>query len=293
MKIRYNPSTNLFEDSSEDTVLPQVMWHITDKCHLNCKTCFAKKTNGFGGDISIDQARKNIKYLKQLGVQKIDISGGEPLLYEPLSLFVMELIENGFYVTITTRGIGLEENYEWLENHWHLFSRVIVSLDGGSDRVCDYYASFENTMKYAMGLCADLRRKGCNNLRINTVVNRIIMQTDNMKELSERISEIVPKEWCLIQPHPLNKKIEYDNFAVDRDMYLRFCSSVVKNWHDNKTQIIFRDNSLYSTYWTLQNENTIVHLSDGEEYDYVAILSSETIDCIKNYISQCAQKIPM
>ena len=57
-------------------------------------------------------------------VQKIDISGGEPLLYKLLPFLVCKCREYGFYVTITTRGIGIPENYDWLVNNWKLFSRM-------------------------------------------------------------------------------------------------------------------------------------------------------------------------
>ncbi|MGN0268082.1 MAG: radical SAM protein [Lachnospiraceae bacterium] len=293
MYSKYNPRTNAFEDSNEESWLPQIMWHITDKCYLNCKTCFAKKQEKISKEMSQNQVRENILCLKHLGVQKIDISGGEPLLYTHLPFLVREAISNGLYVTITTRGIGLKENYDWLCNNWSLFSRLIVSLDGGSDEICDFYSSFKDTMKHVSKLCSDLRKKGCNNLRINTVVNKLIIPSENLDEMLVRIMEISPKEWCLIQPHQLNKKREYDDFAVDEEEYSHFCLRVNERWKNENTQIIYRNNAMYSTYWVLQNVNIITRLSNGQEYDYESVLTYDTISSIKSYINKSIQRLPI
>ena len=75
MKVSYNPGTNTFEPSRKDSLLPQIMWHITDHCHLNFKTCFTKERKLRGPRKNCAQMLQNLPMLKQLGVQKIDLSG--------------------------------------------------------------------------------------------------------------------------------------------------------------------------------------------------------------------------
>lgn len=294
MKTKYNPYFNIFERSKEDSFLPQVMWHITDKCYLDCKTCFAKKRKTTLKDMPMSKVEEYLSCLKLLGVQKIDISGGEPLLYKLLPFLVCKCKEYGFYVTITTRGIGISENYDWLVNNWKLFSRVIVSLDGSNDSICDFYASYPNTMQKTLELCSDLKKNNCDNIRINTVINQQILSTDIIEEFVRLIRKILPREWCLIEPHPLNKKREFDNYTVEQKEFTEFELKSKKLLGKNtRTKVITRDKEMYSTYWTLQNDGIISQLSLGAGYDYTSLLCIENLDVIKKYIKKCLQKIPM
>lgn len=293
MKTKYDPCFNAFEKSTKDSSLPQIMWHITDKCYLNCKTCFAKKKEITLRDMPLSKVEEYLLCLKLLGVQKIDISGGEPLLYKFLSPLVNKSIENEFFVTITTRGIGIPENYDWLVNNWQLFSRIIISLDGSNDSICDSYASYKNTMQKTLKLCSDLKNNNCDNIRINTVINKQILESDIIEEFVTLIRKISPREWCLIEPHPLNKTREFDKFAVEKKEFLDFCEKCQKLLEKDVVKVIVRDIEMYSTYWTLQNDGFISQLSSGRGYDYVSLLSLEKLDMIKEYISNCLQKIPM
>lgn len=50
---------------------------------------------------------------------------------------------------------------------------------------------------------------------------------------------------------------------------------------------------MYSTYWVLQNDGYICQLSSGLDYKYSLLLSMDSLDTIKEYISNSLQKIPM
>lgn len=292
MKKKYNADFNVFEDSMEDSILPQIVWHITDKCYLNCKTCFAGIKKETLEDMPISKVREYLLCMKLLGVQKIDISGGEPLLYKDLSILVNECIRQGFYVTITTRGIGFSENYKWLVNNWEKFSRIIISLDGSNNHICDFYSTYNNTMSKALELCSDLKRKKCDIIRINTVINQKILSTDIIEEFVALIHDILPREWCLIEPHPLNKKSEFDDYAVKKGEFNIFVAKC-KTFLKKDIEVITRENEMYSTYWVLQNDGYICQLSSGLDYKYSLLLSLDSLDTIKEYISNSLQKIPM
>ena len=80
--MKYNPATNSFigypDDSSE---LLQVMWHITSQCNLNCMFCFNDKTVRNVDLYNRFSFNSIASILKSIGVQKVDISGGEPLVF--------------------------------------------------------------------------------------------------------------------------------------------------------------------------------------------------------------------
>ena len=151
------------------------------------------------------QIEHNISLLLKFGVQKIDISGGEPLLYPHLPYLIDCAQKNGVFVTLTTRGIGTPENKEWVCKNWSKFTRLIISIDAGNKDVCDFYAGCSGVFGQTISFCKKLKKNGCNNLRINTVVNKCILDTQSQQQLMGLINEIAPLEWCLIEPHPANK----------------------------------------------------------------------------------------
>ncbi len=116
----YNPLTNEFTGTPEPqpSVLPQVMWHVTDRCPLSCPYCFATKT---GEDFSIKKLEETLDLLKLLGVQKVDIAGGEPLVFPHLSRVIESAARAGFALTLTTSGVGPDANSNWLVSNAPFF----------------------------------------------------------------------------------------------------------------------------------------------------------------------------
>lgn len=82
---------------------------ITERCNLNCIHCFLNATNS-GTDISFDNICSIIPKLKNLNVNKVTITGGEPLLHENIFEICKEFVDNGFTVTICTNGTLITDN---------------------------------------------------------------------------------------------------------------------------------------------------------------------------------------
>lgn len=292
MKVSYNPSTNIFEPSNNDCLLPQIMWHITDRCYLNCKTCFVKERRLTEPRRDCEQMLKNLPLFKQLGIQKIDLSGGEPLLFEGLPELVEYAKEEGFHLTITTRGIGTEENRKWLYRNWMNFSRVILSLDGGSAQICDFYSGYSRTFSHAVDTCLQLNKHGCDRLRINTVVNQCILEDQGRKDLLSLVSTLSPKEWCIIEPHPSNKTDVFDQYAVTEKEYESFWDYILSKFESEQTKILQRRKKMYGTYWALYPDNMICRLSECEDAFFSAAFSEENMRLIVEILEQSTSLLP-
>ncbi len=292
MQVKYNPQKNIFVSAADDILLPQVVWHVTGRCKLDCKTCFVKACSFNVCDLSYDDIEKNLEFLKQLKTQKIDISGGEPLLFENLPFLTEQAQKNGFYLTITTRGNGLKENILFLTVNWRAFSRIIVSMDGYDQKMCDYYSGYAGTFEESIAFLKKLDAENCCNLRINTVVNRTLLNDDRIARLCKLIEELHPCEWCIIQPHPLNKKAEFDNYAVDGNDFSQFVEKSKILMKQSKTQILSRSTLQYSTYWCLYPDNTIARLSDKAGYSFSCKLNSSNMEYIKQNIALADQILP-
>lgn len=77
---------------------------VTGKCNLNCKNCFSISTRS-NNELSLDDIKHVID--ANPSFERIDIMGGEPLLYSSLSLLIRLLRERNKRVSIYTNGLLL------------------------------------------------------------------------------------------------------------------------------------------------------------------------------------------
>lgn len=92
---------------------------ITDRCNLRCKYCMGDKDVVFlpkDEILTVDEIEKIVDVFSELGVKKIRITGGEPLVRKNFREIVERInkLENIQEINITTNGIRLEEELEFL-----------------------------------------------------------------------------------------------------------------------------------------------------------------------------------
>jgi cyclic pyranopterin phosphate synthase len=116
---------------------------VTDRCNLRCTYCMPREL--FGPDhkflpremiMSYEEMCKTAVALSKSGLQKIRLTGGEPLLRRDVSEFVAMLrhaLGPDIDIAMTTNGILLPKHAEALANAG--LSRVTVSLDAVDEEV--------------------------------------------------------------------------------------------------------------------------------------------------------------
>lgn len=109
---------------------------VTDKCNFRCTYCMPAEL--FGPDfqflpkeklLSFEEMARLTKIFADIGVEKIRLTGGEPLMRKNLNLFIRMIkdIEGIKDIAMTTNGSMLAENAQAL---WDAgLKRVTVSLD--------------------------------------------------------------------------------------------------------------------------------------------------------------------
>ena len=109
---------------------------VTDKCNFRCTYCMPAEL--FGPDfqflpkeklLSFEEMARLTKIFADIGVEKIRLTGGEPLMRKNLNLFIQMIkdIEGIKDIAMTTNGSMLAENAQAL---WDAgLKRVTVSLD--------------------------------------------------------------------------------------------------------------------------------------------------------------------
>lgn len=104
-----------------------VCWQITTKCNLNCKYCLSD--SGVEGTYGLNtkEAMKIINQLGEIGINRLDFTGGEPLIRKDLKELIQCAKQNNINTIVTTNTILLnEENIETLK----LADLVQISIDG-------------------------------------------------------------------------------------------------------------------------------------------------------------------
>ncbi len=72
--------------------LREIMVEITTKCYLKCRFCSAQAGKPKKKEISFKEIDKIAEYLKKNPIEKLEITGGEPLIKEELTLYTLKKI---------------------------------------------------------------------------------------------------------------------------------------------------------------------------------------------------------
>ncbi len=114
---------------------------VTDRCNFRCVYCMPKEIFGAGHPflahaevLSFEEITRVARIFASLGVQKIRLTGGEPLVRKDLHLLVQQLAGiPGLDLTLTTNGSLLAKKALVLKEAG--LRRVTVSLDSLDDEV--------------------------------------------------------------------------------------------------------------------------------------------------------------
>ncbi|UXD21450.1 Fe-S osidoreductase [Ignicoccus pacificus DSM 13166] len=109
--------------------LKSIIWILTGACNLNCLHCYAKRFLSWQPEVSEDEVRRVLSEALELGLEWVNFSGGELLLYKPWSLRVLAwLSEEGVDSSLVTNAMFIDnEKASYIsKNNIHVY----VSIDG-------------------------------------------------------------------------------------------------------------------------------------------------------------------
>jgi cyclic pyranopterin phosphate synthase len=112
---------------------------VTDRCNFRCVYCMPREVFDAGHEflphsaiLSFEEITRLAGVFVELGVQKIRLTGGEPLVRKQLPRLVAMLAGLGVEITLTTNGSLLARQARALKDAG--LDRVTVSLDSLDDR---------------------------------------------------------------------------------------------------------------------------------------------------------------
>ena len=172
---------------------------ITDRCNFRCTYCMPREH--FGADheflqrealLTYEEIVKVVSALLPAGLEKVRITGGEPLLRRDLTTLVQMLRREGpaLDLALTTNGVLLNNHAEALREAG--LDRVTVSLDAIDTEV---FRAMADTDRFASNNVLegiDAARKAGLGVKVNTVVRKNVNENQILKLAEACMSRQVP-----------------------------------------------------------------------------------------------------
>jgi cyclic pyranopterin phosphate synthase len=158
---------------------------VTDVCNLRCTYCMSEDMQFIDKSkiMTFDEIDQLVRIAVGLGVNKVRITGGEPLVRPNLSDLILRVLEiDGIKdVSLTTNGIGLAKQAQALYDAG--LRRINVSLDTLSEAKFEQITRRKALTKVLEGL-KEANRCGFNPIKINAVTMRGFTEEEVVKLVS-------------------------------------------------------------------------------------------------------------
>lgn len=179
---------------------------LTDLCNLKCKYCASNKQVKVEHSslLSIEEYVKVVKVFNKLGVTKVRLTGGEPLLKKGIVELISELSKFIDNIAITTNGILLNDFADILKEAG--LKNLNISLDTLNSDVY-YNLTGGDIIKTLAGINKSY------NLGYNIKLNSVLQKGINDEEVLEllKYSNSVNAKLRFIELMPFANNIDYYN----------------------------------------------------------------------------------
>lgn len=153
---------------------------VTDRCNIRCFYCMPAENVRFNPRnelLSFEEIERFVRVAAQLGVDKVRLTGGEPLVRQGVSVLVEKLarIEGIRDIALTTNGILLAEQAVALKQAG--LKRLNISLDS-LDRDTFFRISRRTGLERVLEGIFAARAAGFRKIRLNAVAIRGMTEPD-------------------------------------------------------------------------------------------------------------------
>lgn len=146
---------------------------VTDVCNFKCPFCYNEGNITKNENVKLD-AKKTIQYIKKIKkhIDKITLTGGEPLLYPDFDYIVKEIAKLNIPIQLTTNGYYLDKLIK-NDDVLQLIQQINVSLDDLNENefrigyICDKEI-YDKVISNIVELCSLTNRP---NVFINCVID--------------------------------------------------------------------------------------------------------------------------
>lgn len=253
-----------------------INFHITNRCNYQCKHCFARFNQR---ELSLDEAKRVIdsieEYFKeaQLKNSRINLAGGEPLIYPYIDEIIDYISSKGIKVSMITNGSLLTE--ERVEKWKGKVETIGISIDAKSKEInekigrCTKNGPLDLTR--LKGVCDKIHKLGIK-LKINTVISKVNLKED----LLSIYKQLKPDKVKYLCVHIIeNKNSQMQSIVPSKEEFDKF---VEMNTYDNNCQVVIENSGYMTNSYFMINPQGQVYMNDnGIEKLYGSCLETPLI----------------
>jgi len=261
----------------ENRKLPKLDLNITNRCNFRCTHCAFDSGIIQMSELTLGELEKILKDTKELGGERFDITGGEPLVREDIK----EIIKIGkgldYKIELVTNGSLLTK--EKLRRFKELgLDGVAISLDGSNAEVYNRIRrkdkeTFERVIENIRGA----KRTGFYT-KINTTV--FACNLEDMLNITELALDLGVDEHGIYYFTPVGRGNRSKELAVEPLEWLEFIRTRLKKYKGSEMKISFELPLIEEKYWDCKSgciankeKSHLQILPDGNVYP-CAILAS-------------------
>jgi cyclic pyranopterin phosphate synthase len=161
---------------SHGRVIHDLRVSITDRCNYKCVYCRTGELGAQYPELGIDEYLRLIKLFVKLGIEKVRITGGEPLLRNGLITLIEELAKlrthagESLDLALTTNGHLLDNLAVPLKSAG--LNRITVSMDAVDEPTFERITRVPGSFKHVLAGIRAARAAGLTPVKINCVLLR-------------------------------------------------------------------------------------------------------------------------
>jgi radical S-adenosyl methionine domain-containing protein 2 len=240
-------------DPAQDPDAPvSVNYFPSRECNYKCGFCFHTETSSY--ILPVEEARRGLRLLKEAGMKKLNIAGGEPFLNPKfLSNVVRYSKEELKLESISIVSNGSKIRREWLRDHKDWLDILAVS--------CDSFNA-ETNKKIGRGTDGgNVQRlfqlaQWCKEYGIKFKLNTVVNTHNWNEDMVAQIEKLDPFRWkvfqCLIvagENDDETRKRDAREFLVTEEQWRTFCDR-----HKHLKSYVPEDNNSMASSYLLLDE---------------------------------------
>lgn len=246
-------------------VVKSMNWHITSRCNYRCKFCFARDRGEELRDL--DKIKTILSRLKQKGIQKINLAGGEPALH-PLFLDILREAKNmGFTTSIVTNGYLL--NLKMLTEVKDSLDWVGLSIDSSNDNIeRELGRGWGDHVKHSVEVA-----KNVNDLGIKLKINTVVTKLNYLEDMKSFIEKLEPHRWKVFQYlHMIGCN---DDYSSDMEVTTEQFEIFIRNnqqtrLRDFEKPVFERNSDMLGSYLMLSPDGDLT-IDRGQSYSKIPL----------------------
>ena len=204
-------------------------WEITKRCNMNCDICLCGAPQSREDELTTEEALELCKELMDMGVKRVVLTGGEPLMRADWEVIAGSLTDAGVDVWIATNGTLIqEETVEKMKAAG--VGRVTISIDG-TEKIHDgiraegSFAKCRNAAELLL----------CAGIPVYAATTVTAENFNDLQELQLQLYDMKIKDWVIQLGLPYGNFVANDVNMLPPDKIkdlIDFCFSAVQEIPD-------------------------------------------------------------